>query len=147
MPHSKLIINTDGGARGNPGPAGIGFLIRDPQNATLKKGKAFIGIATNNVAEYTALIHALKAAQALIPSPDSASLQIFMDSELIVRQLNGLYAVRAQDLLPLYKEVKSLLSGFASVTITHVRRSDNFQAQADRLVNEALDERFSHHNL
>ena len=124
-------INIDGGARGNPGPAAYGFVIHRDGQTVEDAGQ--LGRATNNVAEYTALVEALqRAAELGIPR-----LHIRSDSELLVKQMNGEYRVKNADLQDLYREAMSLRRGFESVTLEHVRRADN--SRADELVNLALD--------
>lgn len=132
----KLIINTDGGARGNPGPAGIGAVICDEQGKIVAELKSYIGTATNNVAEYRALILALSKASTLNPQP--STLEIRMDSELIVCQMTGKYKIKEPTLKLLAAEVLKLIKNFKSVTFRHVPREQN--KQADKLVNEAIDE-------
>ena len=129
----KLIINTDGGARGNPGPAAIGVVISDGAKS-LKNLKEYIGEATNNVAEYKALILALKTAASM----GAQELLIRMDSELIVRQMQGRYKMKEPALKVLATEALSVIRSFKKVDFTHIRRELN--KQADKLVNEAIDE-------
>jgi ribonuclease HI len=131
----KLILNTDGGARGNPGPAGIGVVIADEQEKIIAVYKKYIGEATNNVAEYKALILALTQALALTPPP--STLLIRMDSELIVRQMQGRYKIKDERLKLLGAEALKLIGQFKNVTFSHVPREQN--KQADKLVNEAID--------
>ncbi len=133
---TKLIINTDGGARGNPGPAGIGAVIADEHQKIISRHKQYIGAATNNVAEYRALILALSEALALSPKP--LALEIRMDSELIVRQMNGQYKIKEPALKLLAADVLKLRNHFKNVTFRHVPREQN--QEADKLVNEAIDE-------
>lgn len=130
----KLILHTDGAARGNPGPAGIGIVIRAEDGTTLAELGEYIGEATNNVAEYRALIRGLEEARRL----GADSVEILADSELLVRQINGEYRVRHPNLVPLYAEVMEKLKGFSSFSIVHVPRKEN--ARADALANWALDE-------
>lgn len=130
----KLIINTDGGARGNPGPAGIGVVIADEHKKIIGRHKQYIGEATNNIAEYRALILALTEASKV----GADNLQINMDSELIVRQMNGQYKIKEPTLKVLASEVLQLIKSFKSVTFHHVRRELN--KEADKLVNAAIDE-------
>lgn len=134
----KLIINTDGGARGNPGPAGIGAVIADNDGKIIGRHKQYIGKATNNVAEYKALILALEQAKTIsnLQSPIS-NLEIRMDSELIVRQMQGRYKIKEPTLKLLASEVLKLRNQFKNVTFHHVPREQN--KEADRLVNEAID--------
>lgn len=128
----KATLYTDGGARGNPGPAGIGYVLQIETADTHAVGE-YIGETTNNQAEYTALIKGLKKAQ----QQGVTQLRCFLDSELVVKQLNGQYKVRHPDMLPLYDQVQKLKSGFTSITFSHVQRSKN--AKADALVNQAID--------
>lgn len=129
----KLIINTDGGARGNPGPAGIGVVIRDEAETIIFEHGAYIGDTTNNVAEYSALIKALETARDL----GGTDLLVRMDSELIVKQMQGLYKIKEPTLQGLAGQVLKLKSHFKSVVFTHIRRE--FNKDADRMVNQALD--------
>ena len=129
----NLIIFTDGGARGNPGQAGIGVAIADETGKIITRHKKYIGEATNNVAEYEALILALNKAAEL----GGANLQINMDSELVVRQMQGRYKIKDPGLKILAAEVLKLRNQFASVEFIHVRRKQN--KLADKLVNEAID--------
>ena len=129
-----LHLYTDGGARGNPGEAAIGCVLIDPDTGKhLELHKEAIGIQTNNVAEYRALIEGLKIAQKHHPN----RLVCFLDSELIVKQMSGEYRVKMPSLQPLFEEIQSLITAFADVSFSHIPRHQN--AQADRLVNEALD--------
>lgn len=127
----KVNIAIDGACKGNPGPAGIGVVITDESGATLKEIGEYIGDATNNIAEYTALIRSLREAIDL----GSDSVDIQSDSELMVRQINGAYRVRSEVLIPLYNEAKSLIDRFDSFTITYVPRSSN--KHADMLASSA----------
>lgn len=131
----KLVIYTDGGARGNPGPAALGVVIGD------KEYSEYLGEMTNNKAEYLALVFALKKAKALLGSKKAseAELEVRMDSELIVRQLNGIYKIKEPDLQPLFIEVWNLRLDFKKVTFHHIPREEN--KRADRLVNQELDQR------
>jgi len=129
----KLIIYTDGGARGNPGPAGIGVIIYDEQRQACTEISEYLGVATNNQAEYKAVIAALKKARAL----SGTELAFFLDSELVVKQLNREYKVKNKDLAPLFLEIYNLSLGFKKISYTHIRRELN--SEADRLANEAMD--------
>ncbi len=129
----KLIINTDGGARGNPGPAAIGITLRSESGETILKYKEKIGETTNNVAEYRALIKGLELAL----ENKASDVECILDSELVVKQVNGLYRVKEESLKILHSEVRNLLSKFNSHMVKHVKRKDN--SAADKLVNEALD--------
>lgn len=134
----SLVIYTDGGARGNPGPAGIGavFWSQDFQGNRIKLNEdisKFIGEATNNFAEYSALIAALEQALAM----PFKKVICYLDSELVVKQLNGQYKIREESLKPLAARVRDLTQKFNSVSFTHVHREKN--EEADKLVNEAID--------
>ncbi len=133
--NKKIIIFTDGGARGNPGPAGIGAVLYDNKKQLLTKISRYIGETTNNQAEYQALIAALKKAKEL----GGQELEVFLDSELVVKQLNREYKVKNKELAPLFLEVYNLSLNFSKITFTHVYRESN--KEADRLVNEALDKK------
>ena len=129
----KLTTYSDGGARGNPGPAAIGYVIF-AGTSKLKESGQHIGDATNNQAEYQALIKALEAARDL----GATEIQCFLDSELVVRQLHGKYKVREENLKQLIGEVFRLMKGFGKIDFAHVPREKN--KLADKLVNQALDE-------
>jgi len=128
----KLVINTDGAAAPNPGPAAIGAIIRDDHGNTVATISQSIGRATNNQAEYRAMIAALQ--KALVLGADRVSLR--SDSELVVRQLNGRYRVKKAELKPLYRQVRELLDRFQKFTVTHVPREQN--READKLAGSAL---------
>jgi ribonuclease HI len=130
---TKLVVNVDGGARGNPGPAAIAAVVQDPRGEVLEERGERIGRATNNVAEYRALLLGIERAAAL----GASELELVGDSELIVRQVKGEYKVKDATLRELHTEVKRALGGFERWSIRHVRREAN--AEADRLVNQALD--------
>jgi ribonuclease HI len=128
-----LLLYVDGSSSGNPGPAGAAALLKDPDGTTLlEKARAF-GPATNNVAEYQALILGLELASQLLPK----RLTIRSDSELLVRQLAGQYKVKAPKLKPLYREVRRLLAPFQAVEIESIPRSEN--TEADKLARKACD--------
>lgn len=130
---AKLTVNVDGGARGNPGPAAIGAVVRDSGGGMLEERGERIGRATNNVAEYRALLLGIEMAAEL----GASELELVGDSELIVRQVEGRYKVKDARLRALHGQVKAALAPFESWSIRHVRREQN--ADADRLVNAALD--------
>lgn len=130
----KLTIFTDGGARGNPGPAGIGVVIKSDGKTVKGYGK-YIGEATNNQAEYQALISALESAKEM----GATEIQLFMDSELIVKQIKGEYKVKHPELAPLFLKFYNLKIGFQKFSVSHVPREKN--KEADKLVNEAIDKR------
>ncbi|MCO5315368.1 MAG: ribonuclease HI family protein [Solirubrobacterales bacterium] len=129
----KLTVNVDGGARGNPGPAAIGVVVRDQSGKVLDEIGERIGDATNNVAEYRALIAGIERARAL----GADEVELIGDSELIVKQVLGQYKVKNAGMKPLHAEAKSALAGFTAWSIRHVRREQN--SEADALVNQALD--------
>ncbi len=129
----RVLVNVDGGARGNPGPAAIAVVVQDGAGEVLEERGEKIGRATNNVAEYRALLLGIERAAAL----GASELELIGDSELIVRQVKGEYKVKDAALRRLHDEVKRSLADFESWSIHHVRREQN--AEADRLVNEALD--------
>ena len=128
----RLVLNVDGGARGNPGPAAIGAVISDPDGTVLEEIAERIGVATNNVAEYRALLRGVTAARAL----GADEVEIIGDSELVARQLTGAYRVKHAALKPLRAEVLRALNGMRW-TIRTVPRAQN--SRADALVNAALD--------
>ncbi len=130
---SKAIIYTDGGARGNPGPAGIGAIIKIGDK--IHEYKKYIGETTNNQAEYQALVMALTQAKELKVSEADCRL----DSELVVKQMNREYKVKDKDLAVQFMKVWNLMSEFKKITFKHIYREDN--KEADRLVNEAIDEK------
>lgn len=129
----KLTVNVDGGARGNPGPAAIAAVVQDAQGAVLQERRERIGRATNNVAEYKALLLGIEMASSL----GAGELELVGDSELIVKQVKGEYKVKDATMRELHAQVKAALRDFDDWSIRHVRREHN--AEADRLVNEALD--------
>jgi ribonuclease HI len=128
-----LVLFADGGSRGNPGPAGAGAILLDDQGTAVAELSRFLGRTTNNVAEYQGLIMGLEAAS----KEGASSLAVRLDSELLVKQLNGQYRVKAPNLKPLYQKAQGLLRGFKRVDIQHVRREYN--KEADRLANLAMD--------
>ncbi len=124
----------DGGSRGNPGPAAGGAVLYDETGALVREAGEFLGIATNNVAEWNGLLAGLAAALEL----GVDDLAVRLDSELVVRQLTGIYRVKHPDLQPLYARARKLIARFRSVDIRHVPRNQN--KAADALVNRLLDE-------
>ena len=131
---TTLRLFTDGAARGNPGPAGIGLVLEDDQGMRLWGGCRYLGTATNNQAEYRALIDGLRKAAEWRPD----RLEVYMDSELVVHQVNGRYKVRNRDLQPLHRQALDLLRGFPQIAVSHVPRERN--RGADALANRAIDE-------
>jgi ribonuclease HI len=132
MPFKRLVIHTDGVSRGNPGLAAIGATIKDEQGKLITSISRRIGWATNNQAEYRAVIAALENAIRL----GARQVELNSDSELVVRQINGRYRVKNEALKPLFGKVKELQSSLESCTINHVPRQQN--READRLANAAL---------
>ena len=132
--NKKVTIFSDGGARGNPGPAGIGAVLYNEKQEKVAEISEYLGTATNNQAEYKALIRALEKALELKFEDVSA----FLDSELVVKQLNREYKVKNKDLAPLFLEVYNLSRAFKSIKFSHVYREDN--KEADALANRAMDE-------
>ncbi|MFZ0664058.1 MAG: ribonuclease HI family protein [Acidobacteriaceae bacterium] len=124
----------DGGARGNPGPSGFGVFIQDERGEKLAELSEYLGIRTNNFAEYSGLLAALEFALRY----DHPRLQVVSDSELMVKQIKGQYKVKSPDLRPLYEEAKRRIAGLKSFHIQHVLRNKN--KEADRLANHAMDE-------
>ncbi|MCH8881327.1 MAG: ribonuclease HI family protein, partial [Planctomycetes bacterium] len=135
----NFVIHTDGGARGNPGPAAIGAVIEDEDGKVVKEISEYIGETTNNEAEYRAAITALKKLKALVGKAEvkKSSLQVMADSELLVKQMNGQYKVESENTQKFFLELWNLKVDFGKVEFHHIPREQN--KQADRLVNEALD--------
>ncbi|HEY5190180.1 MAG TPA: ribonuclease HI family protein [Solirubrobacteraceae bacterium] len=131
----RLTVHVDGGARGNPGPAAIGVVVSDGDGGVLDELAERIGVATNNVAEYRALLRGIERAAAL----GAREIELVNDSELVAKQLTGAYKVKHPAMKPLYEEAMAALRGFDAWRIRSVPRAEN--AEADRLVNEALDAR------
>ena len=129
-----LRLYTDGAARGNPGPAGLGVVIEDDQGMRLRGLYRYIGETTNNQAEYLALAEGLKAMADWKPD----RLEVYLDSKLVVEQLAGRFRVKHADLRPLHRHVQDLLSRFPEVVVQHVERERN--RGADALANRAIDE-------
>jgi ribonuclease HI len=129
----RLVVNVDGGARGNPGPAAIAAVVSTPDGEVIDRHGERIGDATNNVAEYRALLLGIERAREL----GATEVRLIGDSELIVRQVQGAYRVKQAHLRPLHQQVLEALKAFDGWRIEHVRRERN--AAADMLVNEALD--------
>ena len=131
--HPKLVLHVDGGARGNPGPAAVGVVLSDPSGAEIATLGETIGEATNNVAEYRALLRGLE----LAAEHGASAVHVINDSELVARQLTGEYKVKHAVMAELHGQAMALLAGFEAWSIESVPRAQN--AQADRLVNQALD--------
>ena len=132
-PGRSLVVHVDGGARGNPGPAAIGVVVSAAEGTVLDEVAEPIGVATNNVAEYRAVLRGLERAASL----GAREVEIINDSELVARQLTGAYKVKHPALKPLYQETMAALQGFDRWRIRSVPRAEN--ARADALVNAALD--------
>lgn len=135
----QVTIFTDGGSRGNPGPAAIGVQIVAADGTVSKEVSETIGNATNNYAEYFAVVRALQTAKELFgKKTKELNFELKLDSELVKKQLNGEYQIKEPGLVPLFMEIHNLrVAAFPQLTLTHVRRE--FNKEADRLVNEALD--------
>lgn len=129
----KVVVHVDGGARGNPGPAAIGAVVSAPDGAILEEAAEAIGVATNNVAEYRALLLGLERARAL----GADEVEVVGDSELVAKQVQGVYKVKHAGLRPLHRESRAALARFARWSMRSVPRAQN--ARADALVNAALD--------
>ena len=130
----RVVVNVDGGSRGNPGPAAIAAVVQEPGGGVLEESAERIGRATNNVAEYRALLLGIERAAEL----GASELELVGDSELVVKQVKGEYKVKDATMRELHGQVKEALRDFESWSIRHVRREHN--AEADRLVNAALDD-------
>lgn len=129
----KAIMFTDGGSRGNPGPSAIGIVIKNTQNESIREIGKYIGEGTNNEAEYTALVEGLT----MLNNMHFDEADCYLDSELVVKQLNGSYKVKNSRILVFWKKIKELEKSFKAVNYSHVTRDKN--KTADLLVNEALD--------
>jgi ribonuclease HI len=129
----KVVVHVDGGARGNPGPAAVAAIVSDPDGTVLAEAAEPIGTATNNVAEYRALLLGLARARAL----GADEVEVVGDSELIIKQVQGLYKVKHAGLKPLHAEARAALGEFREWKVRAVRREHN--SEADALVNAALD--------
>jgi ribonuclease HI len=133
MKSMKMILHTDGGARGNPGPSAAGVVLSNSKKKVVKELGSYLGICTNNEAEYKALILGLEAAK----KAGAKEVKSYLDSELIVKQLNGEYKVKSPNMKKLWLEVQDQMKAFEKITYAHVFREKN--VDADRLVNEVLD--------
>ena len=134
---SGLRLHVDGASRGNPGEAGFGIHVTTLEGSTVASLYGYLGRATNNVAEYQALLHGLRFAL----ERGARAVEVYSDSELLVRQLAGRYRVKNPGLQPLFREASALLGRFASARVSHVPRERN--READALANRAVDERGS----
>lgn len=133
-----IYTNSDGGARGNPGPGAIGIIVRDNEKILTKYSSKIGKFVTNNIAEYEALIKALELASKYT----NEELICILDSELVVNQLLGKYKVRNQNLLPLFLKVQKLQENFKKIKYQHVSRWDKFQIIVDELLNDELDKKY-----
>jgi ribonuclease HI len=129
----SLTIYTDGGSRGNPGPSASGYIIMDEKEEIIEEGGEYLGVTTNNQAEYQAVKLALRSAIKYDPK----EVHFFIDSLLVVNQMNGIYKIKNKDLWPIHADIKKTAENFEKVTFTHVRRELN--KLADAKVNEVLD--------
>lgn len=130
----KVIVYSDGASRGNPGPSAAAFVVMNKREEVIADGGSYLGVTTNNQAEYQGVFFGLKKASEL----DTKVVDFRMDSNLVVNQLNGVYKIKNRDLWPIYEQIKLLLPKFTKVTFSHVRRE--FNQIADGLVNKILDE-------
>ena len=133
--YQQVDLFTDGGSRGNPGPAGAGFVIKAPAAKPILSRGIFLGQTTNNVAEYTAVKEGLPRHKDM----QAKSVRLFSDSQLLVRQINGQYKVKSDNLKDLYADCMELLASFSSWQVTHVYREQN--TEADAMANQAMDKR------
>jgi ribonuclease HI len=131
----EYFIYTDGGSRGNPGPSGAGGCIMDSNKVIISTISEFLGIQTNNYAEYKAL--ELTLSKAIELGINNYPVQVFMDSKLVVEQLNGRWKVKNENLIDTHLAIKKLLSSFKDIKINHILR--NFNKEADKLANQAMD--------
>ncbi len=129
-------VYTDGASRGNPGPSSYAYIIVD-NGKIVEKGSGYLGIGTNNNAEYTAIIKALNKAK----EKGYQEIELFSDSELVVKQIKGEYKVRSNKLLPLFKEVEGLKKSFRRFSITHLKRDEQYIPICDSMCNSVLDQK------
>jgi ribonuclease HI len=129
----KLVVHVDGGARGNPGPAAAAAVLSTPEGEVVDEAHEYLGVATNNVAEYRGLLLGLQRARAL----GADEVEVVNDSELVAKQVNGVYKVKHADMKPLHAAARAALGDFQRWSIRSVPRAQN--AEADALVNQALD--------
>ena len=129
----RLVIHVDGGSRGNPGPAAAAAVLSTPDGEVVDEAHEFLGVATNNVAEYQGVLLGLERAKQL----GATEVEVVNDSELVARQINGQYKVKHPDMKPLFQKARAALDDFEKWSIRNVPRAKN--AEADALVNQALD--------
>ena len=136
----KIVIYADGGSRGNPGPAGAGVAIADGKGNMIKEYSSFLGVKTNNEAEYEAVIFGLQKIKALLGKEKikNTEIEFRLDSQLIARQLNGQYKIEEEKLFPLFIKIWNLKINFGTIKFSEIPREKN--KEADRLANEAMDE-------
>jgi ribonuclease HI len=132
----KVKVYSDGGARGNPGDAAYAYIICADDGRMIKQDSRYIGIATNNEAEYSGLLAGLEEAWNL----GATEIDVIMDSELVIKQMRGEYRVKAKNLRPYFEEAKKRISGFERISFSHVRREDETISRADSLLNQELDD-------
>lgn len=139
--HNKIIVYTDGGSRGNPGPAGVGAVVCNEKNQPIKKYSKDIGVRTNNEAEYEAVIFGLQKIKQLFGKEKikNYEVEIRMDSELVARQLGGKYKIMEEKLFPLFIKIWNLRMDFGKIGFIEIPREKN--READRLANEAMDKK------
>lgn len=135
QPDNQLIVYSDGGSRGNPGPSAAGFVIMNAREEIVDQGGEYLGITTNNQAEYHGVYLGLEHAL----SHGAVRVDFRLDSQLVANQLSGVYAIKNRELWPIYERVKELMTKFEKVTFTHIKRE--FNTLADGLVNKTLDSR------
>jgi ribonuclease HI len=135
----NIVVHTDGGARGNPGPSGIGVSITSDTGAVLAEVSEYIGEGTNNVAEYTAVKRACLELERILENTKESEVAFFLDSQLVERQLNGVYKIKEPTLKVLAAEVQQLRTLFYKTTFTYIPREKN--KRADELANEAMDQK------
>ena len=131
---NSITINVDGASRGNPGPSGIGYCIHDSNGKIVERKGEFIGFATSRLAEYIAMRKGIERAIEL----DYKTVRFISDSLMVVNQLNGVFHVKNQDIMPVYKDIQQKLNNFDAVSFTHVPRSKNMIADSE--ANAAIDE-------
>lgn len=132
----RFQLYTDGGSRGNPGPSAYAYIIFDGSGREVASRSDYLGLGTNNEAEYQGLLNGLKE----VLERGGTEVEVFMDSELVVNQLKGRYRVKARNLLPLYEKALHILDGMRSAKVTHVRREDRNIGRADAMLNWVLDQ-------
>lgn len=132
----KFRLYSDGGSRGNPGDSAYAYIVCDQEGREVSSGSNYLGVMTNNEAEYRGLLAGLRDLQ----GRGAAEVEVFMDSELVIKQLKGQYRVKAANLAPLYREAVNMLTGFTSAKVNHVRREHEMIVKADAMVNWTLDQ-------